>query len=210
MSKDLIRPMLLDDRILNIVRQLLGQEIVYFGDSAFQFGVGFRGFHRDNVDREFNKGDDWKGDYPIVRFGIYTQDHKNYSGGLKVKQGSHKNKTGKSVLLDIEVGDFAIWNLRTLHSGNAVRLKLFPNFVLDYFERFVPSFLKVDESQERILAACSFAKKGPELDRYINEYMNKAEPVKLNMKNSPLTTQALNELAEKGIELVRPNSDYGN
>jgi hypothetical protein len=209
MSKALIRKMLLDDRIISVVKNLLGNDIVYFGDSAFQFGVGFRGFHRDNVDRKFNEGPDWEGDYPIVRFGLYLQDHKNHSGGLKVKQGSHKNESGKSVLLDIEVGDFAIWSLRTLHSGNAVRLKLLPNMPIDYFEKHIPSFLKIGESTERILAACSFAKKGKDLDRYISEYMNKAEPVLLNIKNSPMDEQALNELKEKGIELVRPNEMYG-
>lgn len=208
-SKALIRKMMLDDRIIFIVKELLGPEIVYFGDSAFQFGVGFRGFHRDNVDREFNSGPDWDGDYSIVRYGLYLQDHSKCSGGLKVKQGSHKNKSGKSILLDIDAGDFAIWSLRTLHSGNAVRLKMFPNTPLDYFERFVPDFLKIPETKERILAACSFAKKGKHLDRYINEYMNKAQPVILNMKNSPLDEEALNDLKQKGITLVRPNDDYG-
>ena len=208
-SKDLIRKRILDDRIVYIVKELLGRDIVYFGDSAFQFGVGFRGFHRDNVDREFNSGPDWDDDYPIVRFGLYLQDHSKYSGGLKVKRGSHKNKSGKSVILDINAGDFAIWNLRTLHSGNAVRLKLFPSIPIDYFERFIPSFLKVDESKERILAACSFARKGKHLDRYINEYMRKASPVMINMKNSPLTEGAFNDLTQKGIELIKPSDEYG-
>ena len=208
-SKKLVRKMILDDRIIHIVKELLGPDIVYFGDSAFQFGVGFRGFHRDNVDREFNAGPDWDGDYTIVRFGLYLQDHSTFSGGLKVKRGSHKNRSGKSVILDISPGDFAIWNLRTLHSGNAVRLKLFPKMPVDYFERFVPAFLKVDESKERILAACSFARKSKALDRYISEYMNKAEPVKINMKNSPLDEEALNDLSRKVITLVRPSDDYG-
>jgi hypothetical protein len=99
--------------------------------------------------------------------------------------------------------------MRTLHSGNAVRLKMFPKLPIDYLERFVPSFLKIDESKERILAACSFARKGKDLDRYINEYMKKAQPVILNMKNSPLNEAALNDLARKGITLVKPLDDYG-
>jgi hypothetical protein len=208
-SKALIRKIILDDRIIYILKELLGPDLVYFGDSTLQFGVGFRGFHRDNVDRQFNEGPDWESDYPIFRFGLYLQDHRNFSGGLKVKAGSHKNKSGKSIILDNEAGDFAIWNMRTLHSGNAVRLKLFPKLPIDYFERFVPAFLKVDESKERILVACAFAQEGKALDRYISMYMQKAAPILANMKNSPLDEVALNELKSKGIKLVKPSSDYG-
>lgn len=208
-SKALIRKTILDDRIVYILKELLGPDLVYFGDSTVQFGVGFRGFHRDNIDREYNGGPDWEGDYPIFRFGLYLQDHVKFSGGLKVKSGSHKHKSGKSVILDSNAGDFAIWNMRTLHSGNAVRLKLFPKLPVDYFERFVPSFLKVDESKERILVACAFAKEGKDLDRYISLYMQKAAPVLANMKNSYLDEAALNDLKNKGIKLVRPSDDYG-
>ncbi|MCE3278361.1 MAG: hypothetical protein K0S44_552 [Bacteroidetes bacterium] len=204
LSKDLMRKIILDERVLDIARKILGPDIVYFGDSNFQFGVGFRGFHRDNVDREFNNGPDWDGDYNIIRMGLYLQDHSKYSGGLKIKKGSHKNASGKSIILNTSPGDLALWSLRTLHSGNAVRLKLMPNFSVDYFERFVPAFLKVDEPKERVGCFFTFGVKGKHLDRYISEYMLKAKPVLENLKNSPLNEGVLDELKSKKVTLIRP------
>src|SRR5262245_29388240 len=40
-----------DERILECARGLLGERLVYFGDSSIQTGEGMRGFHKDNVDR---------------------------------------------------------------------------------------------------------------------------------------------------------------
>src|ERR1043165_3900363 len=124
LSKEKLHQVLLDDRILEIARTILGtSDILYFGDSSYQIGTGMRGFHRDNIDRTDLNGPDWKGEYTLIRLGIYLQDHKNYSGGLKIKVGSHKNPDGKAIFVGNEVGDVAVWSLKTLHSGNAVRLK---------------------------------------------------------------------------------------
>ncbi|HET6224943.1 MAG TPA: phytanoyl-CoA dioxygenase family protein, partial [Bacteroidia bacterium] len=108
LSKEHLRKYLLDDRILFLVKKVLGGEPVYFGDSNYHFGVGFRGFHRDNVDRTDRTAPDWQGEYPIVRLAIYLQDHKNYSGGLKIRVGSHINESGKPVFVDSEEGDVVI------------------------------------------------------------------------------------------------------
>lgn len=209
LSKRLMRKILLDDRILTIARTILGPDIVYFGDSNFQFGVGFRGFHRDNVDREFNVGPDWEGDYNIIRMGVYMQDHSKFSGGLKIQKGSHKNAHGQSVIIDSNIGDVAIWSLRTLHSGNAVRLKIFNNLPVNYFERFVPEFMKVDEAQERVACFFTFGLKGKHLDRYINEYMLKAKPVLENLRNSPWDDDVEKEIQQKKLEVLKPSPEYG-
>src|SRR6267142_690823 len=42
---------LLNERVVESVKQLLGEKLVYFGDSSVQTGEGRRGFHKDNVDR---------------------------------------------------------------------------------------------------------------------------------------------------------------
>src|SRR5262249_10671481 len=173
LSKEKLHQVLLDDRILQIARALLGSEnIIYFGDSSYQLGTGLRGFHRDNIDRTNLDGPDWNGDYTLVRFGIYLQDHKNYSGGLKIKVGSHRNPDGKAVFVGNIPGDVVAWNLRTLHSGNAVRLKLFPNVSLnrDGREAMLPKFLKKDEQCERISLFMTFALRSSHLDRFIHEY----------------------------------------
>src|SRR6185312_9768049 len=49
LSKPQLRHVLLDDRIVQIAKIILGGDPVYFGDSNYQIGTGFRGYHRDNI-----------------------------------------------------------------------------------------------------------------------------------------------------------------
>lgn len=187
LSKDLLRHALLDDRILAIARRILGSDdLIYFGDSSYQIGTGLRGFHRDNIDRTDLNGPDWQGEYTLVRLGIYLQDHKNYSGGLKIKVGTHKSADGRPVFVDSEAGDVAIWSLKTIHSGNAVRLKMFPDYSINTSgkENMVPSFLKKDQQQERISLFMTFALKSSHLDRYISEYILKRKETVEHIKHS--------------------------
>lgn len=79
-----------DDRILDVVRSVLGDAFVYFGDSSVQMGQGPRGLHRDNIHRFNPLGPDWVGNYPIVRLGVYFGDFEHDSGGLKLVPRSHR------------------------------------------------------------------------------------------------------------------------
>jgi hypothetical protein len=209
LSKELLRHALLDDRILKIARTILGSDdLIYFGDSSYQIGTGLRGFHRDNIDRTDLNGPDWKGEYTLVRLGIYLQDHKNYSGGLKIKLGTHKNADGKPVFVDSEIGDIAIWSLKTIHSGNAVRLKLFPNYSINTSgkENMIPEFLKKDQQQERISLFMTYALRSSHLDRYINEYTLKRKDTIEHAKASVYDTAALELAKQKHVEVMRPIS----
>ncbi len=80
-----------DDRILDVARSVLGDSLLYFGDSSFQTGQGPRGLHRDNIDRLNPLGPDWDGDYPLLRMGIYIGDFVSNSGGLKLVPRSHRS-----------------------------------------------------------------------------------------------------------------------
>jgi hypothetical protein len=212
LSKDALRHVLLDERIIQLVKGVLGDSPVYFGDSNYHFGVGLRGFHRDNVDRIDMTAPDWDGDYPIVRLAIYLQDHKNYSGGLKVKVGSHKNASGKSIFIDSEEGDVAIWNLRTIHSGNAVRLKFFPNFSIDRsrIEAMVPAFLKKDQQKERATLFMTFGLKSKHLDRYIEKHMLGREDVKGYLKVSRFDPKVIELAKQKNLEVLKLIPEYGS
>jgi hypothetical protein len=212
LSKELLRHVLLDDRILSIARKILGNnDLIYFGDSSYQIGTGLRGFHRDNIDRTDLNGPDWQGEYTLIRLGIYLQDHKNYSGGLKIKLSSHINETGKPIFVDSEVGDVAIWSLKTIHSGNAVRLKLFPNYSINTSgkENLVPSFLKKNEQQERISLFMTFALKSKHLDRYINEYTLKRKDTLEHIRSSKFDESIIDIAEQKGVEILKPIPEYG-
>ncbi|MGQ0829622.1 MAG: phytanoyl-CoA dioxygenase family protein [Bacteroidota bacterium] len=206
LSKEKLYPILLDERILKIARTILGSnDIIYFGDSSYQIGTGLRGFHRDNIDRTDLNGPDWKGEYTLIRLGIYLQNHKDYSGGLKIKEGSHKNADGKAVFVGNEIGDVAVWSLKTLHSGNAVRLKFFPDFSINKAGRegMVPAFLKKDQQHERLSLFMTFALKSSHLNRYINEYSLKRNDTLENLRASKYSPDALELAKQNKVEVMK-------
>jgi Phytanoyl-CoA dioxygenase (PhyH) len=207
LSKNHLNGILLDPRILQIAKDVLNTEhLVYFGDSTYQTGTGARGFHRDNVDRIFKSGPDWTPEYNLVRIGIYLQDHAKFSGGLKVKVGSHANRDGKTIFINSNAGDVAVWSLKTLHSGNAVRLKGLPGVSIDHssIENRIPAFLKKEQQQERMSLFMTFGVPGPHVDRFIAEYMLKREDVLLNLKANVYSDDARKLLQSRNIELIEP------
>jgi len=181
-----LRGILLDPRILAIARSLLPpRPLVYFGESTYQLGSSGRSFHRDNVDRGRAEGPDWVGDYPLLRVGIYLQDHRRHSGGLKVKIGSHRRDGGRAQLVDSEAGDVVVWNMRTLHSGNAVRLRFWPSFAalaptghlrrLKLGEDMIPEWMQLPLERERAALFMSYGVESPHLDRYVSQFLSEAE-----------------------------------
>jgi hypothetical protein len=125
----ILRKAILDDRVLSIAGQILGDTPVYYGDSGFNIGQHTVGFHRDNVDRDDGNGPDWKSKYTQVRFGIYLQDHAWHAGGLRLVPKSHNsisNPARKPKNVRTRVGDLAVWNLRTNHAGGASMLRMLP------------------------------------------------------------------------------------
>ncbi|MBC7427478.1 MAG: hypothetical protein H7336_02630 [Bacteriovorax sp.] len=194
LSHESLREVLLDERVLEPLRIILKGKLVYFGDSCVQSEKkeGTRGFHRDSKE-DFE--DPTKTDYPIVRLGIYTQDHVQHGGGLKVRQGSYKReyfgkqnisralfgkpygplswkalRIGKSINLDIAPGDLIIWNLRTWHSGHAVRLKFFRRFSINpKLEKHIPKSFLRPSILPRMVIFSSFGVSSKELDTYVAE-----------------------------------------
>jgi hypothetical protein len=213
LSKEKLRNILLDDRILEIVRKILGSnDIIYFGDSSYQIGKGMRGFHRDSIDRTDLTGPDWQGDdYSLLRVGIYLQDHKNYSGGVKMKKGSHKKAEGEVVFVDSAIGDVGAWSYKTLHSGNAVRLKWFPIFSINRATRegLVPSFLVKEEQKERIAIFMAFSTKTKHLDRYIKEFSLTRTDMIEHLKASKYDQATLDMAKQKHLEVMKLVPEQG-
>lgn len=83
----------LQPRVVNIMKDLLGEEILYPGLSFsrtedFPDKFGSRGFHSDVAYEDNNLSPD----YPIINTGFYLQDQTNWSGALKVIPKSHTRK----------------------------------------------------------------------------------------------------------------------
>ena len=212
LSKEGLRDVVLDDRLIGIAKQILGGDPVYFGDSTFQVGEGARGYHKDNGDRTNQNDPDWQGIYPIIRFGVYLQDHTKYSGGLKVRVASHNTVStteGRSVFVDTAIGDVVVWNLRTSHSGNAVRLKLFPEVTMDSrIEKRIPAWLKKEEQQERIALFMSYALKGPHLDRFMS-YLKGRDYAMKSFKASKFSKDVWEKAKAKKLEVIKIIPEYG-
>jgi hypothetical protein len=194
LSHDSLRPFLLDDRVLSILRLLLGDRIVYYGDSSIQYEpkVGYRAFHQDSLD-DFD--DPILTECKTLRIGIYLQDHAKHGGGLKVRRGSHRHvflgrtnlkrflwgkphgplrqeafRFGKGINLDSEPGDLVIWNHRTWHSGFAARLKWFPSFCINpRLEKYFPEWMCLPDIRPRAVLFASFGAPSKGLEICIRE-----------------------------------------
>ena len=201
--------------IVNIVKSLIGSEIVYFGESNTQSGLAVRGNHKDCriSDREDASGLDWQGDYPIVRVGIYLHDSDVYSGGVKIMPGSHKIPTSKFLgggdNVAAKSGDLVIWRLTTTHSGNAKRLKFMKNLSLHpRIEDFIPAMLERHNPMERRAMFVVYGAPGDHLERYIRYFGDRSD-VKRTLRLAG-TSAVISERAKlAGVKLVRPTSDYG-
>lgn len=201
--------------IVDIVKSLIGTDIVYFGESNTQSGIAIRGNHKDSriSDREDGSGMDWQGNYPLVRVAIYLNDSDIYSGGVKIMPGSHKVPTSKffsgGVNVDAKAGDLVIWKLTTTHSGNAKRFKIFKNLSLHpRIEDFIPSIFESQNPIERRAMFLVYGATGDHLDRYIDYYRNRKD-VKEALRLAG-TSQMISERANAlGVRLIKPTNDYG-
>lgn len=203
---------LLDERVVACVKQLLGPTIVYHGDSTVHLGEGQRGFHKDCADRGDPKGVDWQGEYRVIRFAIYLQDHELHSGGLKVRHRSHRHVShhlGRAVNLDTRAGDIAFWYLTTAHSGNVVRVRGLSDVCLHpRLERLLPHSLRVPEELERMSIFCTYGAPGEHLDHYI-EYQSRRPDVPKHWRQCGVGEHLSALAARRGVELRRPSADFG-
>ena len=171
LSNPRLRSIVMDDRVLSIASRILGGTPVYFSDSTCMLGDKSHGYHKDNADREDIKAPDWQSDYTIIRFGLYLQDHSRHSGGLNLREKSHKVPNiheGKNIYVRTRPGDLVVWSLRTSHSGSGRLLRLFPNVFLDPSRADrLPGFLFAPAEGERAALFWAYGLDDAHLNRYI-------------------------------------------
>jgi len=204
-----------NEKIVNVVKKLIGEEVIYFGESNCQSGPTPGGFHKDNRlnDRENRNGLDFIGDYPLVRVAIYLQDSDIYSGGLKIMPGSHKIPTSKFLTgglnLSAKAGDLVIWKLTTSHSGHAKKLKFFKNISFHpRFEKLIPSKFENKKNIERRAMFIVYGAPGAHLERYI-EYFKNRDDYKDYLKYAGFSKETEDLAIKAGVKHVKPIKDYG-
>jgi hypothetical protein len=220
-----LRHILLDPRVLGIVRELLGGEVVYFGDSNLRIGKnGERGWHRDNVDRRrywhldsgsgrrWGSGPDWEGEYPILRCALYLQDQARYSGGLALRPCSNRSgflRPTLPMLVDAHIGDLVAWELKTVHSAEVARLRWLRGFPLHpRVQTWLPQSMRVPEQTSRTVLFMTFARPGPHLDRYL-DYLKSRDYMEAQWASSRFGLEALGEAERSGLRVIKPVPTYG-
>jgi hypothetical protein len=214
LSNARLRHVLLDPRVLGVVEDLLGGKPVYFGDSSFRVGKnGVRGWHRDNVNRRrIRGGPDWHGEYPLVRCGVYLQDQACHSGGLALRPCSNRPGRFRPTLpkfVDAHAGDLVAWNLRTVHSGEVVRMRGLPDLPLHpRLQTRLPGSLRVSDGSERIVMFMTFALSGPHLDNYIR-YLKSRDYMCAAWSTSRFGPEVWAEAETAGLHVFAPVPAYG-
>jgi hypothetical protein len=220
-----INEVFLSKKYLSLISALFKEKIYYFGASTMRFHQeDIDIFHVDSRDDLDLNCDD---EYPIYRMGIYLQDHDKWSGGLKIRNKSHKklyvrfypfyhsiltikkllkNKlnifdiffSGKILNIKSKKNDLIIWNMRTHHSGRFRILKILPNLSIHpFFERYLPNFLFCGYQKKRYAAYLAFGKSSVFLDKYVNEYKQRFPLVLKNLKEKSKLYS--NKLSNYGI-----------
>src|SRR5262245_15929103 len=86
-------PIIFNDRLLAVVREVLGPAIRYLPHNDLHVGFSSFSWHRDSVNREFGDGPDWDEThhpYRIARVGIYLQQFAESQFKLGLVKGSHR------------------------------------------------------------------------------------------------------------------------
>jgi hypothetical protein len=209
-----IRGVLLDPRVLQVARELLGGAPHYFGDSSLRVGKnGVRGWHRDNVNRRrWRGGPDWHDPYPLLRCGLYMQDQAHFSGGLALRPRSNGPRRlmptiGK--LVRARAGDLVVWDLRTVHSGEVVRMRGLPRLALHpRLQTALPDVLRVPEECERVVMFMTFALPGEHLDRYV-AYLQTRDYMREAWASARVTADVWDQAQDAGLSVLRSIPEYG-
>ena len=86
-------PVIFNERLLDTVRQLLGDDIRYTQHSDLHINLHGGRYHRDSACREFGVGPDWDESevpYKVARVAIYLSDHTDSGSSIVVLPGSHR------------------------------------------------------------------------------------------------------------------------
>ena len=111
---------------------------------------------------------------------------------------------GRPVFVDTEVGDVAIWTLRTTHSGNSVRLKPFPRLRLTpKMENLAPAWLRVPEDETRMAFFFTLAARHSHTERYV-EYLKTRDYAVALWKRSRYDDAARRSCEAAGVDLIEP------
>src|SRR5262245_16824883 len=85
-------PLIFNEALLKIVRELIGPDIRFLQHNDLHVGFSSYNWHRDSVSRRLGEGRDWNETEPyrIVRVGFYLQPRAESSFQLGLLPGTHR------------------------------------------------------------------------------------------------------------------------
>jgi hypothetical protein len=207
LSSDKLASVMMDERVLNIFKECLGSEkLYYFSDSNLSLNrPGKGGFHKDSTNRDKKDTEEFTDiNYSLLRMGIYLQDHANSSRGLCLREGSHLHQScsvGKILNVKSEIGDVVIWKLTTTHSANAQVISMFPNTSFHpLIARFVPDFLKQEAANPRAVLFMCFGLKDDYAIEY-REYLKTRQYAVDRWEHSNYSEETVAKMNALGVEI---------
>lgn len=221
LSDEYLYKVLLNDKVIEIVKSIIGENVIYFGDSGWNITKDPipTVYHTDNADRN-SPGEDWDGDYPITRFAIYPQDHANIGGGPLLGSGSHKKfiknhylrvlyqetlgpLSGRFQHIPSNVGDIVFWNLRTAHAGSGFTFKKTNFPISKRLSKYIPNFITSKYIGPRVLVHGTFGSQSKKLDRYIKYLKTRTYQIDLWKKNNTNYSEEIyTSLKNKNIKFI--------
>lgn len=222
-----LRKVLLDPRVVEVAREVLGDTPRYWGESGVNVGAlhgAARGWHTDASTTPVTSGPR----FPLVRCGLYFQDTKAHSDGLALVAGSHTQDVlartlskrarmaalrwvgaPQTVLVGTSPGDLVIWDFRILHTGEVVRFKPRPSLALPLsLQGHLPSQLRLPEERRRVVMFPTFGLPGPDLDSWLAQQRTR-EYMRDIWRASTFPESVVDEAANAGLEVIRPVPEYG-
>jgi hypothetical protein len=88
-------PLIFNEKLLNIVRELIGPDICFLQHNDLHVGFSSLNWHRDSVSRKLGEGGDWDETEPyrIIRAGFYLQPRSPSSFRLGLLPGTHRSSS---------------------------------------------------------------------------------------------------------------------
>jgi hypothetical protein len=230
LTYEAFRRVLLDSRLVGVIREVLGDDPVFWGESGVWVGNSgtAHAWHTDAYETPVTKGPR----YPLVRCGLYLEDTAAHSDGLALVEGSHAQDPlamtfmkrlrraalpwvgwlgpGRTRFVESRPGDLVIWDMRIFHAGEVVRFKPKPSLVLPLeWQRRLPRSLRLPEERRRVVMFPTFGLPGPDLDSYLEYQRSSREYMRDIWKASHFPDSVVEEAAAVGLRVIRPEPYYG-
>ena len=203
---------IVNDRLLNILKNLLGPNIYYLHNSetkqCTKFTKGHYSWHRDSPCRRTGRGPDWDDDLPynVVTAITYLEPNIKTSSGVTVIPASHKKSYTRTLSNLLRVFHFKTKNIKLLRGIRekiqnyiGVNCRTDPGDCAIFFTNLFHTGLPTEGLRRAILARYGVG--GKHSKNYVNWYLKhrKGYDYDINDNNKTMVEDFFNLLKSKNI-----------